>query len=91
MNVWPYCQHDLFWYDWMIRDFFAYLLRKANGYLIMPGTSEAIALGNDWLGRAETAYKHAFNACIYEYDNYEALAGHEWKEIFGSAVPVIVS
>jgi hypothetical protein len=91
MRSWPYHLQDLFYYDWMVRDFFEYLLKKANHYLFMPGTGELILLGNNWKSRTETAYWHAVNACIHERDNYEALAGQEWKEIFGSAVPVVVS
>jgi hypothetical protein len=91
MRVWPHRNRDLFWYDWMVRDFFAYLLSRANSYLFMPGTGEAIAIGADWKSRAETAYKHAVSACIHEHNNYEALAGQEWQEIFGSAIPMVVS
>lgn len=91
MAVWPYRNQNLFWYDWMVRDFFAYLLRHANGHLIMPGTGEVIFLGADWLSRAETAYGYAVSACNNEFENYQALAGKDWQEIFGSAIPVLVS
>jgi hypothetical protein len=90
MAVWPYRLEDAFWYDWMVRDFLAYLLRRANGYLFMPGTSEQVMLGADWFSRAETAYHHAVSASKNEYDNYQALAGKDWQEIFGSAAPVLV-
>ena len=35
---WSYSYHDVFWYDWMIRDFFAWLLQLVNGTLTMPLT-----------------------------------------------------
>jgi hypothetical protein len=35
--------------------------------------------------------KRAIDACEYERDNYEALAGAEWQKILGAAVPVTVS
>lgn len=91
IRVWPNRHRDLFWYDWMVRDFFGYMLTKANAYLFMPGTGEPIALGAEWVSRTVTAYNHAVSACNYETENYEALAGQEWREIFGSAIPVIVS
>jgi hypothetical protein len=91
LNIWSFSHHDVFWYDWMVRDFLAYLMRCANGILYMSGTNEVIALGDEWLSRAETAYRHAVTACEYEYGNCQALAGGEWQEIFGSAVPVLVS
>jgi hypothetical protein len=91
LTTWPYRLCDLFWYDWMVRDFLGYLRGRANGYLFMPGTSEMIALGSDWLSRTETAYAHAVTACDYERDNYEILAGEKWQEIFGSGVPLRVA
>lgn len=91
LRVWPFSHHDSFWYDWMIRDFLAYLIGRANGYQVMPGTSEIIALGSEWLSRAQTAYGYAVRACDYERDNYQALAGDDWQQIFGRAVPVLVS
>lgn len=56
LRVWPFSHHDSFWYDWMVRDFLAYLIGRANGYVVMPGSSEIVALGSEWLTRAETAY-----------------------------------
>jgi hypothetical protein len=91
LSFWPYSRHDVFYYDWMVRDFLAYLILRADGYLVMPGTTELIALGSDWLNRAQTAHRHAVAACNYEYQNYESLAGNEWQEVLGSAAPVLVS
>jgi hypothetical protein len=91
LQVWPFSYHDVFWYDWMVRDFFAYLIRRANGTLTMPGTSEIVWLGSEWLSRAERACRHAVEACKNEYNNYEALAGNEWQAIFGTVAPVLVS
>ena len=91
LRVWPFSHHDSFWYDWMVRDFLGYLVSRVNGYLFMPGTGEMIALGSEWFSRAMTAYRYAARACDYERDNYQALAGCDWQQIFGSAVPVLVS
>ncbi len=91
LDRWTYSHYDVFYYDWMVRDFLEYLISRANGYLVMPGTSEIVELGSGWLSRAQTAYRHAVDACNNERDNYEALAGGGWREIFGSAVPVLVS
>jgi hypothetical protein len=91
LQSWPYSHHDVFYYDWMVRDFFAYLIGRAGGKLIMPGTGEIVPLGSEWLIRAQRAYRHAVDACEHERDNYQALAGDEWQAIFGSAVPVVVA
>jgi hypothetical protein len=91
LGQWPHSHQDVFWYDWMIRDFFAWLLRYVNGTLHMPGTRELIPLGDDWQFRAERAYGHALSACENEYGNYGALAGDDWQKIFGTEIPVIWS
>lgn len=91
MRQWPHRDRDVFWYDWMIRDFLAYLIGRASGLLLMPGTGEVIPLGSDWLSRAQAASGAAVEACNNERDNYGALAGTEWEKIFGAAVPVVVA
>jgi len=83
---WEYHLKGVFYYDWMVRDFFAYLISRANGYIVMPG-GEMISLGSDWLTRAQTAYRNAVNACHNDRDNYQYLAGEEWQKIFGSKIP----
>jgi hypothetical protein len=91
LESWAYSNHDVFWYDWMIRDFFQWSLRYVNGTLTMPVTREVIPLGSDWQVRAERAYKNAVSACENEYDNYGALAGEDWQKIFGTQIPMLVS
>lgn len=78
---------DYFYYDWIIRDFFAYLYHQANQYVFVPGTFEPIFLGNDWQSRAESAYYRAAKACEYEADNLVVSAGDEWQKIFGLQIP----
>jgi hypothetical protein len=75
----------------MVRDFFAYLIGRTGGHLVMPGTGEIVWLGSEWLNRAQSAHRHAIYACEYERDNYQTLAGDEWQAVFGGAVPVVVA
>jgi hypothetical protein len=83
---WQYHLRGVFYYDWMVRDFFAYLIRYANGSVIMPGGETAL-LGSDWLSRAQTAHGNAVGACENERDNNQYLAGADWQKIFGSKIP----
>jgi hypothetical protein len=83
---WQHHLKGLFYYDWMVRDFFAYLIGQANRYLVMPG-GEIVWLGSDWLSRAQTAYRNAVSACENEYGNWQYLAGGDWQKIFGSKIP----
>jgi hypothetical protein len=87
LRGWSNNTRGLFWYDWMVRDFFAHLIGRANGMVVMPGTAEIVALGNDWLSRAQTAYNDAIKACIHEESNRDILAGEAWQKIFGTTVP----
>jgi len=80
--------NDFFYYDWLVRDFFLYLYAKAGKVIVLPGTGEVIALGDDWKSRVVTAYSRAVEACDNERDNYLHLAGDEWQKIFGPQVPV---
>jgi len=91
LQVWSYSYQDVFYYDWMVRDFLAYLTWRANTYIVMPGTGEQVSLGSEWLSRAQTASRYAITACIYERDNCETPAGQAWQEIFGTAIPMIIS
>ena len=79
----PWRLNSFFYFDWIIRDFFAYLYHRANSFVVVPGTIESIYLGNEWQSRAETAYYRAEKACEYEKYNLVQAAGDEWQKIFG--------
>jgi hypothetical protein len=83
----PWRLHDYFWFDWITRDFFAYLYHRANTFIAVPGTLETIYLGNDWQSRAGTAYRRAEKACDHEKYNRVEAAGEEWQKIFGPQIP----
>lgn len=84
-----HAQEDVFYHDWMVRDFFTYLIGRANTYLIMPGTGQQIWLGSEWLTRAQSAERNASHACDYEKVNNNQLAGLYWQDVFGAMIPSI--
>lgn len=86
----PWRYKDWFWFDWIIRDFFAYLYYRANSFVVVPGTFESIYLGNAWQSRATTAYWRAEKACRCEEFNLVEAAGEEWQKIFGLQIPQTV-
>jgi len=86
----PWGKYSYFWYDWIMRDFFAFLYSRANGYVVVPGTQEAVALGDDWQSRVESAYHRAVKACEYERLDLINMAGDEWQKIFGIQIPQTV-
>ena len=78
---------DHFYYDWICRDFFEWMVKKANTYLVAPNMSELFWLGNDWQSKAESAYRRANLACGFERENAMNDAGEMWQMIFGSNIP----
>ena len=87
MDQWAYKDKSYFYYDWMCRDFFAWLITKAGSFVLAPGTFEILWIGETWKTKAETALGRALKACDYEQSNKEGDAGDEWKKIFGADVP----
>jgi len=89
LNSYAHKSHSSPRYDWMVRDFFAFLLTKnAISYVVVPGTGELIWLNSaDWNSRAETAHAQAEKACAYESPHAPHSAGREWHKIFGDDIP----
>lgn len=83
VSQWQYRDQTIFYYDWMIRDFFAFMLSYMNGRVRPAGITEWIPLGNAWAMKCRSAYNRALKACDYEYvdDGFEASS--EWQKIFG--------
>ncbi len=83
VRQWRYNDQSIFWYDWMVRDFFTSLMQHKNGTAQIPGIRETISLGDSWVSRCESAYSRTLEACRYEYHDLSLLAEEEWKKIFG--------
>ena len=83
VDQWHNRQQTMYFYDWMVRDFFAFMLRYVNGWTRVPGTVEQIQLGDCWESKCRSAYGHALKACEFEKLDYGHLAVEEWQKIFG--------
>ena len=84
VNQWIFKDKDIWYYDWMVRDFFEYLLRYVNGWVQPAGITERIQLGDGWQSKCQTAYARAVKACEYEHDDKDMTATMEWQKLFGS-------
>jgi hypothetical protein len=84
VSQWVHRDQTIFYYDWMIRDFFAFMLNHVHGSAKPAGITEWIPLGDCWESKCRTAYARALKACDAERgdDGYEASS--EWQKIFGS-------
>ena len=87
-SSWRY--YDFSWFDWIVRDFFAYLYHRAYTFVTVPGTLDLIPLGADWQRQAGLAYHRALKACNYEKHNAVRAAGMEWYRIFGPQIPQMI-
>ena len=87
MDQWAYKDKSYFYYDWMCRDFFAWLITKAGSFILAPGTFEILWIGDAWKTKAETASGRALKSCDCEHNNNEGNAGDEWQKIFGADIP----
>jgi hypothetical protein len=84
---WPYRGKSSTYYDWMVRDFFAFLTNKTGSYVFVPGIFEIVWLGNEWKSRADSAHERAVRGCEYEAADKDFDAWWEWSHIFGNDVP----
>ena len=64
ISQWQYAGNSTTYYDWMVRDFFAFLLTRANGGLHLPSTYEYISLGDDWKSKTTSAYDRAVRGAV---------------------------
>ncbi len=83
-------QQSYFFYDWLVRDFFEFLLTRANRWVFIPGTYEISDLGDAWVPAARRAFDIASRACDFERDDKIVDAGFEWQKIFGENIEVVV-
>lgn len=84
LQKWQYRGCSQTYDDFMIRDFFAELITKANATAVIPGIDEKCHYGDAWLPKAKTAYANAVSACSYETLNDNTTACYVWRQIFGA-------
>jgi len=87
LNQSTWKSESLFYYDWICRDFFAWLIGKAGSFVMAPGTHDILWLGDGWKSKAESAHGRAVKACEHELKNRMTEAGDEWQKLFGADIP----
>lgn len=90
VNQWSYLEHLIqnnnpsFWHDWLVRDFFAFLLQYD---CLNLDHDEVIPFGDGWQRKAQYALSEAKLACAYETQDQCFMAEIHWRNIFGSQFP----
>lgn len=80
--TWKYYDKTSVYYDWMVRDYFKYLLTQVNMISLIPGIVEFMSYGDSWESKAKSASERADKACSLESTDFVG-ATDEWKKIFG--------
>ena len=88
VNQWVNRDKGIGYYDWMVRDFFQFLLNYVNGSAKPAGITEWIPLGDTWQSKCQMACNRAVKACEYEQANSGVMAVLEWQKIFGAQFKV---
>lgn len=89
LKQWEHKDKSFTYYDWMTRDFFAYLKDQdpEQNYWLAPGSSQKVWRKGKFEYKALRCYNIAVEALDYERDNMEASANLKWREIYGTKFP----
>lgn len=88
LSGWKPCDEDYSYYDWMCRDFFAYLASRDEGqaYWLAPGSRQHVPRTGSFMHAAQQSLRLANDAEVAAdlYDGSEALL---WRDVFGAEFP----
>lgn len=89
LKQWEHKDKSFTYYDWMTRDFFAYLKDQDpdQNYWLAPGSSQYVWRKGKFEYKALRCYNIAVEALDYERDNMDASANLKWREIYGTKFP----
>lgn len=89
LKQWEHKDKSFTYYDWMTRDFFAYLKDQDpdKNYWLAPGSSQYVWRKGKFEYKALRCYNIAVEALDYERDNMGASANLKWREIYGTKFP----
>lgn len=89
LKQWEHKDKSFTYYDWMTRDFFAYLKDQDpdKNYWLALGSSQYVWRKGKFEYKALRCYNIAVEALYYERDNMSASANLKWREIYGTKFP----
>lgn len=84
---WENKDKSYLYYDYMTRDFFAYLSKFSNSsFCHAPGSDDLVFIGGNYTNKASRSNEIALEAIQKETENPIA-AKSKWREIYGSVFP----
>ena len=89
LKQWEYRDKSFIYYDWMTRDFFAYLKSQNSDkqYWLAPGSSQYVWRKGTFEYKALCCYNISLEALKYESNNMPYTANQKWREIYGNKFP----
>lgn len=88
MQNWSYSDKSYIYYDWMVRDFFDFLIEQSDKtYWYVPGSNRRIEATHNFSYKAKQAKNLALKAIEYESNGNEYSSKREWRELFGTKFP----
>lgn len=87
IKEWAYREKSYFYYDWMSRDFFKFLLDESEKrYWLTPGSSRYVYKNGEFKFKAKKAYEIAIEATD-NYEEFPCYSKGKWREIYGTKFP----
>jgi len=89
IGVWPQRDKSYLYYDYMSRDFFAWMALQSaeQDYWIAPGSGQYVYGKGLFQYKAKRCYNIGLEAIQYQTNGNEWSAKQKWREIFGTAFP----
>jgi hypothetical protein len=86
---WPHRDKSFVYYDWMSRDFFAYLMNRdpTQSYWLAPGSNQYVLRKGDFEYKAKRCYNISLEAIEADGKGHEYTRNQKWREIYGSQFP----
>lgn len=83
LTKWEHRKESFFWYDFMVRDFFKYLMSEDinKNYYLAPGSGQYVYNKGNFQFKAKRCYELSVQAIKEEENEFRTLS--IWKEIFG--------
>jgi len=83
LKIWEHRLQTSYYHDWMVRDFFQFLLKFGGGWVKLPNIPEQIPIGWLWYSRAKSAAENSQKASDLDRQGCHSLSGAQWQKLFG--------
>jgi hypothetical protein len=88
--TWQYRDKSYLYYDWMTRDFFAFLANQnaSQTYWLAPGSGSYVWHKGSFEYKARQAELRAHEAIQYQATSHDWSARQKYREIYGTGFPI---